>query len=148
MISQTQFVLQGYDQTNSNFHMYKLTFSSTSVDWSNKIVWNPNYWAIGVSEMQLSSDSSTIYSFYSYGQMRYLYYTAFSASTGSVIGTRYKSNNYVNDVYGSALNGDYLVAVTQNVALLVIYKISTSTFTITSYSENLYGWEVEPSSGR
>ena len=62
--------------------------------------------------MLLSPDSSKFYSFYTYGATTYLYYTGFSASTGSVIGTRYKSSSSINSVFGLAQSGDYLLACT------------------------------------
>ena len=89
--------------------------------------------------MLLSTDSSTIYSFYPFGVTRYLYYTAFSASTGNVIGTRYKSSSGISNVYGLAQSGDYLIAATQSVSLLVLYKISTSEFTIKSSTVTFNG---------
>ena len=60
-------------------------------------------------------------------------------SDGSVATTRYKSSEDVYRVYGSALNGDYVVATTISSNSLVIYSISSSTFTIKSISKNIYG---------
>ena len=88
--------------------------------------------------MLLSPDSSTFYSFFTYGALKYLYYTEFSASTGSVIGTRYKSSSSISSVYGLAQSGDYFVAVTSSANLLVLYKISTSEFTIKRFSTVIF----------
>ena len=89
--------------------------------------------------MLLSPDSSKFYSFYTYGATAYLYYTEFSASTGSVIGTRYKSSSSIAVAYGLAQSGDYLIASTLLVNLLVLYKISTSEFTIKSSTPVFFG---------
>ena len=91
--------------------MYKITFSSTSADWANKIVCSQVTWSAYLSESILSSDKSTIYSFFAFGSLPtyYLYFAGLSASNGSVVTTRYKSNTSVFDLKGSALNGDYVV---------------------------------------
>ena len=61
MISQTQFVLLGYEKTNYNFHMYKLSFfSATSVDWANKMVCSSGSWTTGISEMLLQIEHKYI----------------------------------------------------------------------------------------
>ena len=101
MVSQNQLILIGGNKTNKNLQMYKHTFSSTSVDWIKKVVCSSGSWYSGISEMTLSSDASTIYTFYSFGSISspYIYFTSFSVSTGSVIGTIYKSSISDNDIY-------------------------------------------------
>ena len=66
-------------------------------------------WTSNNSESQLSADGTSIYLFFVYGSTNYLYFATLSTSTGSVIGARYKSSVSSNPIYGSALNGDYIV---------------------------------------
>ena len=153
MISDSQFFVLGASSSSpNNLQMYKITFSSTSADWANKIVCSQVTWSAYLSESILSSDKSTIYSFFAFGSLPtyYLYFAGLSASNGSVVTTRYKSNTSVFDLKGSALNGDYVVVTTEFPYSLVVYSISSSTFTTYSLASGLYlfGWGVEPSSGR
>ena len=157
MVSNNQFFVIGSASASSNhLNLYKITFSSTSVDWANQIACSVT-WSASNSESLLSSDNSTIYSFFIFGPSSayYLYFAGLSATDGSVTTTRYKSNTFESNMYGSALNGDYVVATTflfsppSSSASLVIYSISSLAFTVKSFSGSvLYGWGVEPSSGR
>ena len=150
MISNSQFFVLGADSASPfNLQLYKITFSSVSVDWANQIACISGTWASAASGSMLSTDGSTIYLFFIYSPSltTYLYFCGLSVSDGSVTTTRYKSSASVTYAYGSALNGDYAVATTLN--SLIIYSISSSTFTIKSCSgPSLCGWGVEPSSGR
>ena len=150
MISDTQFFMVGAGpSTPYDLHMYKLTFLNTSVDWADKIACASGTWTSSFSESVLSEDGLSIYSFINFGSSRYLYFVSLSVSTGSVVGTRYKSSVTTNYVWGSALNGDYLIASVESPTSLVMYSLSTSTFTIKWFSGTyLYGWGVEPSTGR
>ena len=110
MISDTQFFVVGAGPSAPyDLHMYKLTFSNTSVDWADKIACASGTWTSSFSESILSADGLSIYTFINFGLNRYLYFVTLSVSTGSVVGTRYKSNVTTNYVWGSALNGDYLL---------------------------------------
>ena len=151
MISNSQFFVLGTATASPyNLRMYKITFSLTSVNWANQIACNLGTWTTSYSESVLSSDGSTIYSFSTFGVTRYLYFCGLSASDGSVATTRYKSSATILEVQGSALNGDYVVLATTSTLSIVIYSISSSTFTIKTFPSGnyLYGWGVEPSSGR
>ena len=153
MISNSQFFVLGASSTSPyNLQMYKITFSSTSVNWANQIACPSGTWSAYRSESVLSSDGSTVYSFFLFGPSsttRYLYFCGLSVSDGSVRTTRYKSGIAVSSVLGSALNGDYVVATTYSPISLLIYSISSLTFTIKSFlGFALYGCGVEPSSGR
>ena len=149
MISNSQFFVLGADPASTyNLHMYKITFSLTSVVWANQVACSSGTWAVSYSESVLSSDGLTIYSFFTFGATKYLYFAGLSVSDGSVTTARYKSSGTVSDLYGSALSGDYVVSTTQSPVSVVIYSISSSAFTIKSYSGSLFGWGVEPSSGR
>ena len=113
MISNGQFFVLGASTTSPcKLLMYKITFSSTSVNWANQIACLSGTWSASYSESVLSSDGSIIYSFFTFGLLsttRYLYFSGLTVSDGSVSTTRYKSSTFVSEVDGSALNGDYLV---------------------------------------
>ena len=73
-------------------HFCQITFGNSAADWSKKMTCPSGTCSAGLSESLLSSDSSTIYSLFAYGSTRYLYFTSFRSSDGSVLGTRYKSS--------------------------------------------------------
>ena len=151
MITQTQFFLVGIDTSSHNtFHMYKFTFSSKQADWANMIACASGNWASSNSESLLSADGLNIYLFFIYGPSpTNWYFTSVSSSDGSVTSSRYKSSASVQIIYGSALNGDYVIATTKIPFSLIIYNLSSSVFIIKLFSGSvLYGWGVEPSSGR
>ena len=148
MVSPTQFFLLGADISSPyTLHIYKITFGSTAVDWANKQGCSSGTWVVFYSESLLSSDNSTLYSFYSYGPVKYLYFAAFSVSSGSVSNIRYKSSVSTLYARGSALNGDYIVVSVYYPVSLLIYSISINTFVI-KISSSIKGWGVDPSSGR
>ena len=150
MISNSQFFVFGAAPASPyNLQIYKITFLSTSVNWAKKVACPSGVWGSDDSESMMSYDGSTIYSFFLFGVTRYLYFAGLAVSDGSILTTRYKSSISISYLQGSAMNGDYVVLTTQN-SFLMIYSISTSTFTIMSFSSGnfLYGWAVEPSSGR
>ena len=69
-----------------------------------------------------------------------------SISDGSVIGSRFKSSNNVNAVYGSARVGNYLMAVTYK--CLVIVDINTFTFSFKTFDiGNQWGVASDASTG-
>ena len=110
MISDTQFfVLGAGPSVPYDLHMYKLTFSKTSVDWADKLACASGTWTSSFSESVLSEDGLSIHSFINFGSSQYLYFVSLSVSTGSIVGTRYKSSVTIAFVWGSALNGDYLI---------------------------------------
>ena len=150
MISNSQFFILGAASSSpNNLLMYKVTFSLTSADWANQITCTSGTWSTFYSESVLSSGGSTIYLFFMFGwSTKYLYFAGLSVADGRVTTTRYKSSVTVSAVHGSALNGDYVVAMTYSSTSVVMYSISSSTFIIKSFSGILYGWVVEPSSGR
>ena len=136
MVSSTQFFLIGYDSGSpSCLHMYKITFSYTVVDWANKILNSSGNWVECYSESILNADSSVIYSFFIFASSsNYLYFAALSAASGNAVSTRYKSSVTVNNAYGSALNGDYVInlntynlstilAVIKNISIIFVYKL-------------------------
>ena len=130
--------------------MYKVTYSSTSVNWASQIACI-TMWASTYSGSMLSEDKSIIYLYFMFGTSSsyiYLYFAALSASTGASIGTRYKSSTYMNYVFGSILKGDYILVTTDVPNSLVIYSLSASTFIIKTFANKNYCLGIEPSSGR
>ena len=150
MISNSQFFVIGADMASPyNLHIYKITFLLTSVDWAMQVACSSGTWVSYYSESVLSSDRSTIYSFFIFGVTKYVYFAGLSVSDGSVATTRFKSSMAVPDFYGSALNGDYVIATVSGPSCILIYSISASTFTIKTFTPGtVRGWAVEPSSGR
>ena len=149
MLSSTQYFIFGAETISPySFHMHKITFSNTSVDWANKIVCSSGTWNSAGSDSQLSLDGLTIYSFFIFGSTKYLYFAAMSALTGSVTADRFKSSISITYITGSALYGDYAIAST-NTPSLLIYKISSASFIVKlSSMNNHYSWAVESTSGR
>ena len=149
MISNSQFFVLGGAASPYNLQMYKISFSSTSVNWANQIACASGTWLANLSESLLSSDGSTIYSFFMFGSTYYLYFVGLAVADGSVVTARYKSSVSVPGIWGSTLNGDYVVAASSSPSL-VMYSIYSSTFSIKSFPSGafLFGWGVESSSGR
>ena len=113
-----------------------LTYGSTSVSWAKKIVTSGG--VINSASSVYSSDGSKIYTLldaYNSGVVN-LYFMTFLSSDGSVSGSRYKSNLNVNDMYGSTLNGDYLVtiALVSSTYYIAIINVSTYSFASKQYS--------------
>ena len=121
MISNSQFfVLGAAPSSPNNLQIYKITFLSTSVNWANQIVCNTGKWSASNSESVLSSDGSTVYSFFTFGatsSTSYIYFCGLSVSDGSITTTRFKSDTTVYYAYGSALNGDYVINLKSNMLI-------------------------------
>ena len=150
LITNTQLLMFGF--TNSSpypMHMLKVTFGATSPDWANTMAWGSGTCSTYYSESLLSSDSTKIYSIFSFQNWN-LYITSFNVTDGSVIGSRYKSSITWKIAFGSALYGDYIAAsVTCGTSWYVLlYNISTSTFLIRLFSGATYLVSLETSSGR
>ena len=134
-------------------YYFKFTFGNAAADWANKMEWLSGTWRAFVSESILSSDSTLIYAFFSYGldPSYYTYFATFNVATGSVVGTRYKSSIswYVNK---STVTGIYVVVAVYcpNVSYLVIFDTSTNSFTnmVTNSTIGLYDAKVDKLSGR
>ena len=150
MISDSQFALTAKD-SSINYYFYKVTFGSSTADWSNQILWSSSpSWVTGIADMALSSDSTNLYTFFPYGTAAYLHFITFNLSTGNVVGTSYVSNSIITNVYGITVSGNYIVAVVNDstYGYIVIFNISTSAFTIKTFSGNLNGCVVDSTSGR
>ena len=134
-LSDNTFFMLGTDPSNYSLQIYKLTFSSTSPDWSSRLLCPSSNWYASTSESVLVS--STIYSFFTYGNLTYLYLAKISLDNGSVT-ARYKSSTTCSYIYGSAYNGDYIVvSVCSN---LLILNIVDNSITIKSLSGIYLYW--------
>ena len=92
--------------------------------------WQSGTWAVNAAETMISSDNSKIYSFYLYGSApAYIYFVTLSVSNGSVLGSRYKSNIAWSNIYGSQINGDYLLVNTNWVNQFITF-VNTATSVI------------------
>ena len=150
MLSNTQLFCVGYEQALNDFHLYKFTFGNFNADFAKKIQCTSTPWTASVSETLLSSDKSIIYSLFIYGGTTYFNFVALNSTSGSVIGSRYKSSISWNYVHGSTINADYIAAtLVWPDYFLVLLNSATSDFTINKFTGNyLYGVEVEPFLGR
>ena len=137
-ISDFSMFMLGVDPSSPyQLHLYKHTFGGTSPDWSLKLSWPSGTWTTNNSESLLIS--SSIYTFFAYGSTQYVYMVVISVSDGTV-SNRYKSSISCTQVWGSAVNGDYIVAavkLTSTYSLLMFNK-ATNLFDIKSFSGNLY----------
>ena len=151
MLSSGTFYFVGYDSISYSLRFYKATFGNAFVDWGNKILCSTGTCYSTYSESIISSDSSKIYSFSTYGNtLTYMYFVTFSTINGNVIGSRYKSNNIWGGIYGSTLN-DANIVITASCSpfnQLIVYDTQTSVFIIKQFSSTLYQLTVDPNSGR
>ena len=149
MLSDSSFFILSNDPISPYpLHFYSISFSLTAPTWSMKMSC-PS----GTCDSYYSSSilvSSKIISFFAYGSIRNLYYAEFSPSNGSILSSRYKSSISCTAVYGAAANGDYIIATTNWGSLyLIVHNTVTSAFEIKTFSgDNLYGWEIDSTSGR
>ena len=147
-LSDTTFFMLGvHPSPTYQLHLYKLSFSNTSLDWALKQAW-PSTWTAYHSESLIVSPS--IYTFFVYGANKYMYMAVINANNGSV-GSRYKSSllwiNYT--VYGSAASGDYVVAfVNWSPYYLLIFNRETSVFSFKTFLTYLCGIWLEASTER
>ena len=154
MISDTQLFLLGLDPASKNLHAYKVSFSTGSVNWANKMTCSFSTWSIGISYSVTNSDNSLIYSFFPYAltsSSLYLYFITFAASDGSIVGSRYKSSAVLGTINGLTKFGDYIIPVISNVAnmYLMIYNTASNTFIYKSFATyDIYGVAYEKQTGR
>ena len=135
LLSSGDIFLPGFDINSPvNFHFYKITYGSTSVSWANKIVTSTSGGQITSASSVSSSDSSKIYCLFDVFESgsNNLYFMTFLTSDGSISGSRYKSSLGVNYIYGSTLNGDYIVTLTFVSPTPYILIINISTFSFAS----------------
>ena len=143
MIADNQFFYIQADLSSLSIHFFKLTYGKTSTDWSNIIRGTSVSITVLGSESLLSQDKSKIYCIFIFGNSspNYMHMATFEASSGRVIDSRYKSSISLDYVYGSALNGNYLIVTAKDSMIsknyLVLFNLITSTFII---KESTYGF--------
>ena len=143
MLNDNQLVFMGTDPSTFDFHMYKVTFGSTAVNWANKILSiSGMMMTVSNSDSILSKDSSYIYSFFTWGGISYLYFMTFSVSDGSIYGSRYISSTTWTINNGLSLSGNYLASSTycSTGYHVVLFYIPTSSFTIKLFSGIKADW--------
>ena len=151
LLSDEIFFFVGYDSNNYSLYFYKAEYEGNSIVWGNKILWNSGTWSSSYSESQVSADSSKIYSIASYGStFLYMYITTFNAINGNAIGGRYKSNIAWGGVYGSTLNGAYIVITASWTPfnILILYNTDSHAISIKQFSNSLFQTTVDPNNGR
>ena len=127
-------------------HFYSFIFNQTSPTWSASMSSASSVFATSTSSSLLSS--SSIYCFFTYGSTKYIYFAAFSSSNGSVTSSRYKSSISCINVYGSAKNGDYIIAtVYWSANYLVVLNIASYSFDVRLFTDYVYGCSID-NSGR
>ena len=129
-LSDTSLFLIGADYTTTNLHLYRITFSVTTVNWATKMVCPTSAWAATYSESLLATDTTKFYTFFVYGNPKYLYFMTISSADGSVVSSRYKSSTTCSQVYGTALNGGYVLATACDNLLIM----DTTSYTFTTKS--------------
>ena len=104
-------------------------------------------WYPYLSESLLSTDGSKIFSFFTYGNTKYMYFTTFNKADGAVIGSRYKSSTPFDGIYGSAQKGDLIVLTVYVSSTYYITMLNTtsSVFSTKQFSgAGLFGVGVQP----
>ena len=130
--------MHGVDPITYQLHLYKHTFGGTSPDWSLKLSWPSGTWTVTDSESLLIS--SSIYIFFPYGSLQYVYMAVISLSDGTV-SNRFKSTISCTYVWGSGAKGDYIVtSVGWTTYYLLMFNRATNLFDIKSFPGTiLYG---------
>ena len=116
--------------TPNNLWLLRITFGSTTPQWSDKVLCPLSSWSSGRTQSSLSSDGTLIYSFIAYGNTVYTHFVTLYTANGIVSGSRYISNLSAWYVYK-------VVTLTSHVAAsfvwgvynyISIYNIQTSAF--------------------
>ena len=151
MINNDQLFLLGIDSSiKSDIHFYKVTFSSNTVNWGNKMsLLSINSYPL-FSESQISNDYSKIYALFPFEATSYLFFLTFNANDGSIIGSKYKSSMSWDFVFGSTKNSDYLLfsALCSPIYALILYNTNTLTFSYKNCDFFMNGMTIELSTGR
>ena len=128
----SMFMLGIHPSSPYQLHLYKHTFGGTSPDWSLKLSWPSGTWTTFDSESFLIS--SSIYTLFPYGSPLYVYMAVISVSDGTV-SNRYKSSISCAHVWGSGVNGDYIVVSFQWPSFyLLMFNRATNLFDVKLFS--------------
>ena len=143
MLSDTEFFILWIGTTTpAPLNLHKLTFGRSSTDWTNKMSWQTMDWALHLSESLRSKDKSKIYSFFISGVSQNLYFITLSSSSGEVLGSRYRSSSTLQNVYGSALNGDYILITFKDssVSYLIMFNTIIGKYWINFFNKTITKW--------
>ena len=140
-VSDTSLFLIGCDPVSTDLYFYKFTFSQTAPDWAFKMVCSSPPCTTYYSESLLSA--STIYTLFTFGNPKSLYFTSFSLS-GSHISSTYKSSvGCSNGPYRSTLKGNYIVtSLLWTNGYLFVYNLQTEKITM-KYFMGKYSLGIE-----
>lgn len=132
--------------------LYKATYGSTSTTWSSKWTSPSASSSQDRSEAVLSSDSSQIYAFFTYGDLIYMFFVTLNATNGNIIGSRYKSNESGWQVNSAKLFTSYVVAAGfwGSKAKVIVYSLSNSTLILKEAvaSQTIDATQKDPAYGR
>ena len=134
-----------------SLYFYETTFGNTTPDWVNKMAWPSGTCAAGSSESLISStDSTKIYSFFTYGSTLSAYLVSFNSTNGNLIDSLYKSSSSCNAINSLTQKDTFLLAaITWTNNYLMLIDLSSFSFTSKLFSGSyLYSTAVEPNSGR
>ena len=143
-LSDTTFFLIGLDPSSYDLHLYKHEFSSVSPTWALKLACTSSCLAKTSGSVFASS---SIYSFFIFGNTQYLYMAVISSADGTV-NARYKSSVSWSNVHKLDISGDYIAASAWS-NMLVVFNRVTNEFSNRYFSGNfLFGIGLEESTGR
>ena len=150
MLADSQLFLMGKDDSIvTRLHLFKITFTTSSYDWTNKITCSLDC-SLYLSESILSSDYSKIYSMFPLENPAYLYFITLNATSGSIIGSRYRSSIPWSSWLNSAHSSNMLLftALCSSFNLL-IYDTNLLEFTMKQINNiSVYGIAIEMTTGR
>ena len=151
MMDDSKLFFLAIDNSSDAILFISISFDTRVVNWSKSKSWLSSGCLVYESESALSPYSSQIYSFFTYQNPQYLYFTTLNATSGNPIGTLYKSSIGWSYVYGFA-ETEYFLAATVKWSTdsnLLIFNKGTSDFKIKKYIENdLYSLTIETITGR
>ena len=152
-VSESQFFFIGIDPTSPfHLHFLKLTYGNSSPDRANKMLCASGTCTVLNSESILSSDSTYIYTTFTYGSTtQYMYLTTLKSSDGTVVGSRYRTSISIEGILGLTQQGDYLAWTSfySTTYILTLWNTITFEFTHKQFSGSyLYQVIVEATSGR
>ena len=149
MLSDNEFFFLHNPTPYNLLYFARINLKSGSTSWVDKMSWTLSYCYSDSIESVISSDKSSIYFLFTYGTdiTKYLYYVCFNSLDGSILSSRYKSSIKIYDVYSIVLYGDYVISST-DYPYLVMYSITTFSFTIKRSYGDLYSMILDSGSGR
>ena len=150
MLNDDQLFVMGQDvSTLTQFHIYKITFSTGSYNWGSQISCSSDCSPTYAESLQ-NSDSSKIYSLFLLESSPYAYFITLNATNGGAVDSRYKSSISWIYLIGSVRNGDNLVfnVCCASNTYVYVYDTNSFKFSINKWRSALYGMTIEPSTNR